>query len=609
LLAIAWLATRTCAEVIWHLNSIQAGGGDVFTTLGVHGVDILTSGSRTNAAPGISVQLRAGSTTNTATLLLKQSSKAPVTRAQWRFTDFGGFTAMDLRLQISSHGYSLRFLDPSRGVPYQVQVTDPAQSGAWDGFFKEQWTGNAVVTLAGQSQFAPWTVTVGGVLVTSLTATAKITFTEQPQSVTAPLGTNVTFRLAATVTGVPADDLRYQWQRDGADLAGATNATYRTPAVQAADHSTRYRCLVSLANGPEEATSQEATLSVVGATAREVLIRSFGFHPDSLVLNPGDSVRWTNADVAVHTTTSDSGVWSSPGLSRGSTFTFTFTNSGVFRYHSAPQPYMEGKIIVQQAPSVKLLSPATNALFVAAATVTLSAEATDADGTIKQVEFFSGSTLVGTDTTAPFDLTLTNLASGNYTVSAKATDNRRASATSAAVGFLVDAPPAVRLTSPTNGTILLSPGPLRLEAAATDSDGQVAKLEFFLSDGAMTNSLASRTSPPFSLSVPAPPAGVYRLFAQATDNLGVQATSAPVEVIVRAVLVLMQPKFDRTEGFHFVISNATAGNYVIEVTTDLSAQPVWLPLRTNALTGVDSPFTDAEAIGLPRRFYRVRHQP
>jgi hypothetical protein len=49
-----------------------------------------------------------------------------------------------------------------------------------------------------------------------------------------------------------------------------------------------------------------------------------------------------------------------------------------------------------------LTAPVNNATFVPGSNITLTATASDADGTIAKVEFFrGGSTLIGTATTAP----------------------------------------------------------------------------------------------------------------------------------------------------------------------------------------------------------------
>ncbi len=91
-----------------------------------------------------------------------------------------------------------------------------------------------------------------------------------------------------------------------------------------------------------------------------------------------------------------------------------------------------------QAPTVALTSPANNAVFTAPAQVTLNATASDADGTVSKVEFYSGTTLLGTDTTAPYSFTWANVAAGSYALTAKAYDNANATTTSTAVNIVVN---------------------------------------------------------------------------------------------------------------------------------------------------------------------------
>ncbi len=90
-----------------------------------------------------------------------------------------------------------------------------------------------------------------------------------------------------------------------------------------------------------------------------------------------------------------------------------------------------------QSPTVALTSPAAGATFSAPATVTLSANAADADGTVSGVAFYQGTTLLGTDTSAPYNFTWSNVAAGSYTLTAVATDNAGAVTTSTAAAITV----------------------------------------------------------------------------------------------------------------------------------------------------------------------------
>jgi hypothetical protein len=90
-----------------------------------------------------------------------------------------------------------------------------------------------------------------------------------------------------------------------------------------------------------------------------------------------------------------------------------------------------------QAPSVSITSPTTGAVFASPATVTINANASDADGTVSNVEFYNGTTLLGSLNVAPYSFTWSNVAVGSYVLTAKAYDNNNASTTSTAVNISV----------------------------------------------------------------------------------------------------------------------------------------------------------------------------
>ncbi|MCW1921481.1 Ig-like domain-containing protein [Luteolibacter arcticus] len=108
-------------------------------------------------------------------------------------------------------------------------------------------------------------------------------------------------------------------------------------------------------------------------------------------------------------------------------------------------------------PAVALTGPANGSHFAAPANITLEATASDLDGTVAKVEFFSGTTLLGEDTTAPYSLAWENVPAGSYTVIAKATDDEGvvASADAVSVQVLVE-PVAPAVTTVSAG--LFEPG-------------------------------------------------------------------------------------------------------------------------------------------------------
>ena len=80
-----------------------------------------------------------------------------------------------------------------------------------------------------------------------------------------------------------------------------------------------------------------------------VNIANYAFTLKDVTVPVGTTVVWTNQDFAVHTVTSDTGVWDSGSLSNGKSFPFTFNQAGTFAYHCIPHPYMTATITVTAA--------------------------------------------------------------------------------------------------------------------------------------------------------------------------------------------------------------------------------------------------------------------
>ena len=81
-------------------------------------------------------------------------------------------------------------------------------------------------------------------------------------------------------------------------------------------------------------------------------------------------------------------------------------------------------------PSVSITSPSNNTNFEPGEDIIINVDAADSDGSVAKVEFYEGgSNKLGEDTTAPFSFTWTGAAEGEYTLTAKATDNEGGSKT------------------------------------------------------------------------------------------------------------------------------------------------------------------------------------
>ena len=90
-------------------------------------------------------------------------------------------------------------------------------------------------------------------------------------------------------------------------------------------------------------------------------------------------------------------------------------------------------------PSVSVTSPSNGASYTAGANITINAGASDNDGSISLVEFYRGSTKLGEDASSPYSYTWSNVPEGNYSLTARATDDDGATTTSQAVNISVNA--------------------------------------------------------------------------------------------------------------------------------------------------------------------------
>ncbi|SOE08021.1 glycoside hydrolase family 48 protein [Streptomyces sp. Ag109_G2-15] len=97
-----------------------------------------------------------------------------------------------------------------------------------------------------------------------------------------------------------------------------------------------------------------------------------------------------------------------------------------------------------QPPVTVLTSPGAGAVYTQGDAVPLAATAAAADNaTISKVEFYDDTTLLGTDTSAPYSLSVSSLSVGSHSLVAKAYDSLGASAESTPVGITVASGPAV----------------------------------------------------------------------------------------------------------------------------------------------------------------------
>jgi Bacterial Ig domain/Putative Ig domain len=120
--------------------------------------------------------------------------------------------------------------------------------------------------------------------------------------------------------------------------------------------------------------------------------------------------------------------WTNASLGAQAITAIATDNAGATRVSAAVTVNVLAPIPVNVAPTASWLAPANGANIDLGVAITLSATAADSDGSIAKVEFYDGSSLVGTATAAPYSVVWTNAALGAHTLNVVATDDKGATA-------------------------------------------------------------------------------------------------------------------------------------------------------------------------------------
>jgi hypothetical protein len=127
-------------------------------------------------------------------------------------------------------------------------------------------------------------------------------------------------------------------------------------------------------------------------------------------------------------------------------YTVTFESDNA-RYAAFDAVLLDDFILTRSSanlpPVVRIVDPVSSHVFMAPADITITAEAQDFDGSIAQVSFYRGVTLLGTATTPPYSIQWPSVPVGRYTFHAVATDDDGATRASMPVTIKVDPAPDV----------------------------------------------------------------------------------------------------------------------------------------------------------------------
>ncbi len=92
--------------------------------------------------------------------------------------------------------------------------------------------------------------------------------------------------------------------------------------------------------------------------ATMISITSTGFTPDDVRIQPGDTVTWKNNDTQTHQIVSDTGLFKSPGLAPGQTYSRQFEVEASYSYHDGNNASSTGTVnVLARNVSIGLTRP------------------------------------------------------------------------------------------------------------------------------------------------------------------------------------------------------------------------------------------------------------
>jgi glucose/arabinose dehydrogenase len=311
-------------------------------------------------------------------------------------------------------------------------------------------------------------------------------------SVTTGIGGSVTI----PVRGETSDNIWYRFYLAATDTEGAADTVFRD--IQPRKATVQFMTEPAGLELTLDGQPRVAPFQIVGVVGMERDFNAPG--PQSIGGQTWEFESWSHGGAAAGTIT-----WPAQAVTYTATFTAVQTEN--------------------QPPAVSLTAPAAGAQITVQTSTTLSATASDADGSVAHVTFFADGNEIGTDATSPYSVAWTPTVAGTVALTARATDNDGAQTTSAAVTVTVvpvtggdQTPPTIVLTAPADLALNLT-GALTMTADAADNVG-VAGVQFQV-DG--QNVGAEDTTAPYSVTLPATSAyarGMHVVRARARDAAG-----------------------------------------------------------------------------------------
>lgn len=179
-------------------------------------------------------------------------------------------------------------------------------------------------------------------------------------------------------------------------------------------------------------------------------------------------------------------------------------------------------------PQVTITAPTDGQVVLAGSNNEITANVSDSDGTVTQVEFYANNARLGVVTQAPYSVTWNATLIGANQLKAVATDNDNNTSESVVNVNVSDKDLVIYLTSPSAGQTVGLGKNLALSADATSLTSGIKQVDFMV-NGAV---VATDTTAPYSANWTPAAIGQFTVSAQAVDLAGSTALSDAAAVTV-----------------------------------------------------------------------------
>jgi hypothetical protein len=169
-----------------------------------------------------------------------------------------------------------------------------------------------------------------------------------------------------------------------------------------------------------------------------------------------------------------------------------------------------------QIPAVAITAPSEGADILIGTPITISVNASDADGTVTRVDFYDGTTFLGSDINTPYSFVYNNAPGGTRTFKAVAIDNQGGQNYHTVTVLVAPANqlPVVSITYPSNGAVLPPSYTVLATVDAVDNDGTITAVYFYNNNTIVGVDYTA----PFTQHIETYFPGGYNIKAEAVDN-------------------------------------------------------------------------------------------